>query len=128
MPPSRLSLLDKFLPYFNCVTPPPLQLSLLVRFFLICSLLSPAATRIRTKKHWDKDVCLNFADRCLSFFKDNVDEGVRYSVKHLDPYDTITMEPIIEPIETSDGTPGGASSMGRGVGNSGGNVVGLGVA
>ncbi|CAN0219202.1 unnamed protein product [Laminaria digitata] len=55
-------------------------------------------------KHWDKDVCLNFTDRCLSFLKDNVDEGPRYSMKFLDPYDQVTLEQIASPA--APGAPG----------------------
>lgn len=52
------------------------------------------STRCLSFQHWDKDVCLNFADRCLSFLKDNVDEGPRYSFKFLEPYDHVTLEQI----------------------------------
>eukprot|EP00904_Undaria_pinnatifida_P012958 jgi/Undpi1/8793/HiC_scaffold_25.g11255.m1 len=60
-------------------------------------------------KHWDKDVCLNFTDRVLSFLKDNVDEGPRYSMKLLDPYDQITLEQIASPsTPTAPGAVGGS--------------------
>lgn len=49
-----------------------------------------------TTQHWDKDVCLNFADACLSFLRDSVDEGRRYSFKHVDPFDCVTLEQISE--------------------------------
>lgn len=54
-------------------------------------------------QHWDKDVCLNFGDRCLSFLKDNVDEGPRYSMKFVEPFDEVTLEvmgaqQVIDPV------------------------------
>lgn len=66
-------------------------------FFCFICLFCLSCVFFCTIKHWDKDVCLNFADRCLSFLKDNVDEGVRYSFKYLDPYDEVTLEPIVAP-------------------------------
>lgn len=53
-------------------------------------------------------MCLNFADRCLSFLKDNVDEGPRYSFKHLDPFDHITLEQIGS--QTGGGGSGGGGA------------------
>lgn len=68
--------------------------------------LSPVAVPVSyPSQHWDKDVCLNFADRCLSFLKENVDEGVRYSFKFVDPFDYVTLEPI-----PSGGTPSAAAA------------------
>lgn len=57
-------------------------------------------------KHWDKDVCLNFAERCLSFLKDNVDEGPRYSFKYLEPFDHVTLEQIEPSSATTAAGPG----------------------
>lgn len=67
---------------------------------------------LRTAQHWDKDVCLNFADRCLSFLKDNIDEGIRYSFKYLDPFDHISLEPILPPL--TSGVAAAATSIGLG--------------
>ena len=66
-----------------------------------------------SRQHWDKDVCLNFTDRCLSFLKDNVDEGPRYSMKFLDPYDQITLEQIASPAAPTAPGAGGSSVYGE---------------
>lgn len=73
-------------------------------------LVSPLANLIRSfpiRQHWDKDVCLNFGDRCLSFLKDNVDEGPRYSLKFVEPFDEITLEVMgAQPFEEIDPVSG----------------------
>lgn len=65
------------------------------------------------RQHWDKDVCLNFTDRCLSFLKDNVDEGPRYSMKFLEPFDQVTLEQIASPTTPSAAGAGGGSVYGE---------------
>ncbi|CAM9212212.1 unnamed protein product [Ectocarpus sp. 6 AP-2014] len=67
-------------------------------------------------KHWDKDVCLNFADRCLSFLKDNVDEGLRYSFKYPDPYDHLTLEQLAPQPMAAGGVSAATAGAGAGAG------------
>lgn len=76
-------------------------------------------------KHWDKDVCLNFADRCLSFLKDNVDEGLRYSFKYLEPFDHLTLEQLAPQTMAAGG--GSAATAGAGAGAVPGATPGGGV-
>ncbi|CAM9742165.1 unnamed protein product [Ectocarpus sp. 12 AP-2014] len=76
-------------------------------------------------KHWDKDVCLNFGDRCLSFLKDNVDEGLRYSFKYLEPFDHLTLEQLAPQTMAAGG--GSATTAGAGAGAVPGATPGGGV-
>lgn len=80
---------------------------------LLCRRSPSVLLRAAYEQHWDKDVCLNFADRCLSFLKDNVDEGPRYAFRYLEPFDQLTLEQIRSPAGEAGG-PGAAISLVQG--------------